>query len=176
MNLFDRIILILYVLCFIGISVIALLFSTTVLSLEVFRTSISVLYGRIEVTVVAIVIILASLRLLFSGARSNRGAETIVKNDENGIITISFNAIESLVLKVARNVQNVKDVKVKVRKQDGGVSIFLNLTVTDDIIIPELTLDLQENIKSYIESTAGLTVNNIRINVNNIYNPSNKGL
>ncbi len=176
MNMFDRIILTLYTLLFSVVSVIVILFSTRAISLDMFWTSISAFYGRWEVGVVGIVVLLASLRLLLSGIKFKQSTETIIKNDDNGIISISFNAVENLVLKITRDVENVKDVRVKIRKHDDGISIFLNLVVTHDIIIPELTLELQKNVKNYIQSTAGIAVKDVRINVDNIFNPSNKGL
>ncbi len=176
MNMFDRIILTLYTLLFSVVSVIVILFSTRAISLDMFWTSISAFYGRWEVGVVGLVVLLASLRLLLSGIKFKQSTETIIKNDDNGIISISFNAVENLVLKITRDVENVKDVRVKIRKHDDGISIFLNLVVTHDIIIPELTLELQKNVKNYIQSTAGIAVKDVRINVDNIFNPSNKGL
>lgn len=166
----------LYVLLFSVVSVIVILFSTRSISLHLFWTSISPLYGRWEVGVVGLVLLLASLRLLLSGIKFKQGTETIIKNDDNGMISISLNAVENLVLKITRDVENVKDVRVKIKKHDDGISIFLNLIITHDIIIPELTLELQKNVKNFIQSTAGIVVKDVRINVDNIFNPSNKGL
>jgi uncharacterized alkaline shock family protein YloU len=176
MNLFDRIILMLYVLFFSVVSVIVILFSTSLITLDVFWTSISQFHGRWEVAVVGVVLLLASLRLLLSGIKFQRSAETIIKNNDNGIISISFNALENLVLKIVRDVESVKDVKVKIKKHEHEISIFLNIVVTHDIMIPELTLELQEKVKSYIQTTAGVNVKDIRINVDNIFNPLAKGL
>ena len=71
---------------------------------------------------------------------------------------ITLNAVESLVLKVIRDIENIKDSKVKIRNQENGISIILKLIVNYDVIIPDMTTELQKTIKDYLETTAGILV------------------
>ncbi len=73
-------------------------------------------------------------------------------------------------MKVIRDIENIKDSKIKVKKQENGISILLKLTVNYDVIIPEMTSELQKTIKDYIETTAGISVNDIQISIDNVSN------
>ncbi|WP_296971129.1 alkaline shock response membrane anchor protein AmaP [Tepidanaerobacter sp. EBM-38] len=170
MNLFDRIILAIYALFFSLLSIVLILFSIKIVSFQYVITSLSILYGRWETCAIGLVLLLISLRFLFYGLKSNRVSETTVKDSELGKVCITLDAIENLALKVIRDIENIKDSKIKVKKQENGVSILLKLTVNYDVIIPEMTLELQKTIKDYIETTAGISVNDIQISIDNISN------
>jgi hypothetical protein len=171
MNLFDRIILTVCMLALALVSVTAILFSSGLIDLQDFWTRLAALHGRWEVGLVGLAFLVASLWLLFSGLKTRRHRETVVKTGDMGNISISLTAIENLVLKITRDIEKVKDVKVNIIRHDGGVSVFLRLVVTYDVIIPEMTSELQKAVKEYIENTAGITVREVRISVDNIYNP-----
>lgn len=172
MNIFDRILLIVYSLVLSIVSVVIILFSTRLISLNYFSTSLSILYGRWETALVGGVLLLISLKLLFSSIKIQRVSETIIKNAELGKVTISLNAVESLVLNVIQNIEHIKDVKVHIKGYEDGVSVILKLVVTPDIDIPEITEELQSTIKDHVESTAGIVVKDIRITVENVSDQS----
>ncbi|AYO30702.1 alkaline shock response membrane anchor protein AmaP [Biomaibacter acetigenes] len=171
MNIFDRIILTVYTMFLAVVSVIVILFSVRLISLEDFGTRLAMLYGRWEVGVVGFIFLLTSVRFLLSGLKAQRYSETVIKNGELGNISISLNAIENLILKITRDIENVKDVKVHIKKREDGISILLKLVVNYDVAIPEMTSALQKSIKNYIETTAGITVKDVNISVDNIFNP-----
>ena len=172
MNLFDRIVLAIYALFFTAVSVILILFSARVVSFQYFSTSLSLLYGRWETGFVGLILLLVSLRFLLYGLKSKQLPETTVRDGELGKICITLNAIESLVQKVIRDIENVKDSKIKIKKQENGVSIVLKLTVNYDVVIPEITSELQKTIKDYIETTAGILVKDVCISIDNVSNQS----
>lgn len=172
MNLFDRIVLAVYALVFTAVSVVLVLFSTKVLSFNYFSTSLSLLYGRWETGVAGLILLLVSLRFLLYGLKTDRLPETTVRDGELGKVCITLNAVENLVQKVIRDIENVKDSRIKIKKQENGVSIVLNLTVNYDIVIPEITSELQKTIKDYIESTAGILVKDVRISIDNVSSQS----
>jgi uncharacterized alkaline shock family protein YloU len=60
---------------------------------------------------------------------------------------------------------------VHIKKREDGISILLKLVVNYDVAIPEMTSALQKSIKNYIETTAGITVKDVNISVDNIFNP-----
>ncbi|AEE91544.1 conserved protein of unknown function [Tepidanaerobacter acetatoxydans Re1] len=170
MNLFDRIMLAVYALFFSLLAIVLILFSVKIVSFQYVITSLSILYGRWETGVIGIVLLLISLRFLFYGLKSESVPETTVKDGELGRVCITLAAIENLALKVIRDIENIKDSKIKVKKQENGISILLKLTVNYDVIIPEMTSELQKTIKDYIETTAGISVNDIQISIDNVSN------
>lgn len=171
MNLFDRIVLTIYTLFLAVVSVLVILFSTKIFPLEEYWTRLELLYGRWEVGVVGLIFLLMSMRFLLSGIKSQHFPEATIKDGELGNICISLNAIENLILKITRDFEKVKDVKVNLRKKEDGISIKLKLVVTNDVVIPDLTAELQKTVKDYVESTTGINVEQININVDNVFNP-----
>lgn len=171
MNIFDRIILTIYTIFVAAVSIVAILFSTRLISLDHFGTRLALMYGHWEVGAVGLILLLTSLRFLLSGVSARRYPETMIKSGELGNIAISLNAIENLILKITRDIENVKDVKVHIKKREDGISVMLKLVVNFDVIIPEMSSTLQKSIKNYIETTAGIMVKDVNISVDNIFNP-----
>jgi len=171
MNILDRFILTIYTIFVAALSIAAILFSIRLVSLDHFGTRFALMYGRWEVGAVGLILLLISLRFLLSGLKAQRYPETMIKSGDLGNVAISLNAIESLILKITRDIENVKDVKVHIRKKEDGISVMLKLVVNFDVIIPEMSSTLQKSIKNYIETTAGIMVKDINISVDNIFNP-----
>lgn len=174
MNILDRIILTIYTACVALASILLILFSARMISLDVLWTRLAVFYGRWEVGAVGSAVMLISLKLLLSGIKSRHFTEAMIHTGDLGNISISLNAIENLISKITHDVENVKDVKVQIKKKANGISVLLNLVVNYDIVIPELSSTLQKSIKNYIETKAGITVNDINVRVDNVFNPNIK--
>ncbi len=172
MNLFNRIVFAIYALFFTVVSVVLILFSIQAVGFEYFSTSLSILYGRWETGVVGLILLIVSLRFLLYGLKSRQLPETTVRDGELGKVCITLNAVESLVLKVIQDIENVKDSKIKIKKRENGVSVLLRLTVNHDVIIPEMTFELQKAIKDYIETTAGIFIKDVRVSIDNVSNQS----
>ncbi|MCG0274982.1 MAG: alkaline shock response membrane anchor protein AmaP [Thermosediminibacteraceae bacterium] len=168
MKLFDRIIL--FFICFLTavISAVTILFSAKVFSLEFFWTRLVGLYGRWEIGAVAVLFLVGCLWILFSGLRNQKVPETVISSGELGNVSVSFNAIENLILKVASNIEKIKDVKVRLKHQEGSLLIMLKVILAPDTKIPELTSELQKMVKDYLESMAGISVKSVSINVEDI--------
>ncbi|HHW02662.1 MAG TPA: alkaline shock response membrane anchor protein AmaP [Thermoanaerobacterales bacterium] len=171
MNIFDRVILTIYSMFLALASVIVIIFSARLISLEDFGTRLSMLYGRWEVGAVGFIFLITSIKFLLSGLKTQHYPEAVIKNGEFGNISISLNAIENLILKIIRDIENVKDVKVHIKKREDAISILLKLVVNYDVIIPEMTSELQKSVKNYIETTAGITVKDVNIKIDNVFNP-----
>ena len=156
------------------VSIFVIVFSMKLINIDIFWTSIAPWYGRWETGILGAVLLVISVRLIFSGLRPKQPPESTIKNSEMGKVSISLTAVESLVLKLVRDIEKIKDVKVNIRKSENGVSILLKMVVTHDVKIPDLSSELQKNVKEYIETATGLIVNDVSIKVDNVYNPSLK--
>ena len=84
-----------------------------------------------------------------------------------------MSAIDALVREVVTKTRGVKELESRLRVNEEGLIIFLEVVVTPDINIPELTEDLQEQIREYLGRTTGVVANNIEILVDNIAQDSN---
>ena len=98
--------------------------------------------------------------------------EGILLENESGKLLISMETIENLVKGVVFGFPSIKSIncKVKLDKQINNVVIDLNLVVTADTIIKELSVNLQSKIKEVIKTTTEIDVKEINIKIKNIEN------
>ncbi len=119
--------------------------------------------------IVSVIIVLISLRMLLMKKRRPMEKSTLLKNSELGMISVSINTINSLTQKSVKSHQGVKDVKSLIITEEDGVRISLKLLIMPDVIIPELTENIQRNVKQYIEKYSGIFVKEVRIFIDNIF-------
>ncbi|ADL08068.1 alkaline shock response membrane anchor protein AmaP [Thermosediminibacter oceani] len=168
MKLYDRVIIALISLITAVISAVVILFSVKAFSLDLLWTRLQYFYGRWEIGMVGGIFFILSLGFLLSGLRNRKAEEALISSGELGNVNISFNAVENLILKVTRDKEKIKDVKVKIRQKGDSLSVVLKIVVVPDVKIPELTAELQKAVKDYVESMAGITIKDVSINVENI--------
>ena len=111
-----------------------------------------------------IVLALAGIRLFYvSLKRQKSGKHAVVNDTALGQVRISLQAIEGLVEKKVLLVAGVRQVKPKIVGEPLGISLYMDIVVTPDINVPELTSLLQEQVKEYVFDVTGITVNNVKI-------------
>ena len=120
-----------------------------------------------------IVLMLLSLKCIFFASynkEKNEKAEGILLENESGKLLISIETIENLVKGVIAGFGNVKSIncKVKLDKQINNVTIDLNLIVSADTIIKDLSTNIQTRVKEVIKTTTEIEVKQINIKIKNI--------
>ena len=132
------------------------------------------LYTNISLVVSVILMLLAVKCIFFSSSSNGKDikAEGILLENESGKLLISIETIENLVKGVVAGFQNVKttNCKVKLDKQVNNVIIDMNLIVTEDTVIKELSANLQSKIKEVIKTTTDIEIKAINIRIKNIEN------
>lgn len=123
--------------------------------------------------IVSIVLMLLAIKCIFFPSYSKEKAEKsegILLENESGKLLISIETIENLVKGVISGFENVKSTscKVKLDKQINNVAIDLNLIVTSDTIIKDLSANLQARVKEVIKKTTDIEVKQINIKIKNI--------
>ena len=77
---------------------------------------------------------------------------------------ISKDTIEDLVEAVTKQYKMAKDVTSRVElDKENNVNIFVNLVVSSDTVIKDLSADLQEKIKNKVKETTDLEVKEVNI-------------
>lgn len=116
----------------------------------------------------ALVLFLISLRFLFFRRGASKEPQAITHKTEHGDVRISLQTLENLADRAARLVKGVSDLKTKVRPSEAGIRIAIRVSVDPDLDIPQITTSVQQKVKDYVESTAGITVQNVAVYVNDI--------
>lgn len=168
MGFLDRILLLVAMLSLVFLSLFALLLAFGLLSLEQLGTSIAYLYGRYDLGLVALLLLLASLRLLYLALGRRVQGRGISSRTELGELKISFAAVENLIQKTVRQVKGARETKVRVKGTPGGVAVKLHLVVNPEENVPALSKMIQEAICEQVRETMGIEVDEVSIFIANI--------
>ena len=95
--------------------------------------------------------------------------------NDNGRLIISITTLENLVNSVVKSFDSAIDTNTRIQlDSENNVIVLVNLTVTKDVIIKELTLNMQNKIKEAIKKTSDLEVKEVNVRIKNIANPEEK--
>ena len=117
-------------------------------------------------TVVVGFIMLISLfwaKLIYARRQKER---TIAFDNPAGPVSVSLNAMEDLMRRIAVRVPEIKEIRPAIVATKKGLDIEVRLILRTDVNIPEMTARLQELIRSKVQDVIGLDGKiNIRIHV-----------
>ena len=89
--------------------------------------------------------------------------------NDNGKLLISKTTIENIVLSVVKGFESVTNVTVTVDLDTlNNLIINVNLAVGKDVIIKELTLNMQNKVKEEIKTTSHLEVKAVNVKIKDI--------
>lgn len=125
--------------------------------------------SRLIMFVITLIFLILSIMFLFSGFKSNKDKKAVTKYTNIGEIKISLNSIESIALSASRKLMGVRETKASVTKQMEGVSIIIKAVIMNDVNIPSLSEDIQVKVKTSVEETTGILVQDVKVLVENIY-------
>ena len=129
---------------------------------------------NIALSILVILMLLSIKCIFFPSYTKEKEIKTqgILLENESGKLLISIETIESLVKSVVAGFPNIKAVncKVKLDKTVNNVIIDMNLVVTSETIIKELSVNIQNKIKEVIKTTTEIEVKSIDIKIKNIEN------
>ena len=119
------------------------------------------------ILLVNVIAILLSIRCIFFDPTSKKelkDKQGVFLANDNGKLMISKETIENLVEAVTKQYKMAKEVSSRVElDKDNNVNIFVNLVVGSDTIIKDLSVDLQNKIKTKIKETTDLEVKEVNI-------------
>jgi len=93
----------------------------------------------------------------------------VLLENESGKLMISKETIENLVNSVALNFQSAQEVTTRVAlDKESNVTVFINLTVSEEAIIKDLSANLQARIKEKVKEATDLEVKEVNITVKKV--------
>ena len=123
---------------------------------------------------VSIALILLSIRCIFfdkSSKEQIKDRQGVLMQNENGKLMISKVTLENLVSSVAKGYQDTQDITSRVElDKENNVNVFVNLTVTNNAIIKDLSVNLHNDIKEKIKTTTDLDVKEVNVKIKDISN------
>lgn len=126
---------------------------------------------RLAIVLIAVIFFLLAIRCLFIVLRTAPGEkqQVLINSADLGTVSIAMPALDTLITRAARQVKGVREVQPRFKVAPEGLLVRLNITVTPDRNLPEMTAALQEKVHEYIVATAGLDVSEIHVQIKGIY-------
>lgn len=173
MRILEKITLVIYSLIILAIAVISSLLVFRWLSPElVGKTIMTVIDGEkssIILLAVNVIFVLLSIKCIFfrkSDKKVRAEEQGILLQNENGKLIISKETIEKLVNAIITQFESVEGSTNSITlNNENNLIINLNLTVGENIIIKELSANVQEKIKTSLKTALDLEVKEVNIKI-----------
>jgi uncharacterized alkaline shock family protein YloU len=132
------------------------------------------IYGDSRLALAGAALLLPAVVMFIFSLRRSPAPETLLQAGPIGEVRICYATIETLVLKAAREIKGVREIKTRVVEKPAGLVIFLRAVALAGQNIPQLAAQLQEKVKEYVESTAGSHVAEVKVMIENVASESVK--
>jgi len=170
MSILDRVVLAIYMLLVLAVSLCIAAIPFNIIPQSSITGIVDLLYNNWYYSLIpGLLLALVSIKLMFTGVSvGKRHKSGIIKTGEFGDIRISVETFESLAMRGVKQVPGIKDAKVRIYVDKGELTVFTTLQVLSDINIPNIAGEVQNKIKSQIESTTDVGVKEVKVSVENI--------
>lgn len=164
------------------ISVLSIVCILVALGLIEIRTVVSMmgflLYDvRITLSVAFVALLLAIKCIFFSSKPQDDGRNGVTLENNSGKLVISKESLETLIANVVKDVQGIEAISSRtILDRDNNVIVYVTTLVSKDMMIKDVSTQIQDKIKDALSKTADLQVKQVNIKVKNITNKKIKGL
>ena len=178
MKWFDRVLLTLVLVIFIGIGIFAIGIALGPLR-PVFESFYSLMTNGLWINVlilaaIGLVMLLIAFRVIYASC-AHKGAPlpttVLLKTTDNGSIRIALSAIDTMVQRSARSAASVRDVvsRIIVTEND-ALAVQLRITFAPDSVLADATAQVQNEVKDYVQTHAGVPVQEVQVFVEAVGN------
>lgn len=182
MKVLEKITLIIYSCLILILSIIVCLVIFNWLNLNIVHALLTEAFS-IEIVsnillIISVIFILLSIKCIFfsSSESKEKMKQGILLQNENGKLMITQDTLESLVKSVVKGFESAEVVSTRIEiDKENNVIIYVNLTVTPNAVIKELSTNLQARIKETIKKMADLEVKEVNIGVKNVIQNNAEG-
>lgn len=125
----------------------------------------------ISIVALAIITILALKGFLFQSKTKKDKIDGILLENNNGKLLISRETLENLVRDISSKIQGTESISSKIYLDDRNeIVVNINAIVYQDAVIKEVTMRMQEQIKTAIKQASDLEVSEVNVNIEKISN------
>lgn len=169
MNMLNRLLLTICMILLILISIILILMPFGAIPSNLVNVLLGSISSNYVYAISGVILLVISLNLLLSSAMSKRrGNAGIIKSSDLGEIKISMDTFVSLSLTAIKQLKGVRDVKVMISIVEYNLIISVSLSILPDLNIPNIVSEVQSKIKSYVENITDVSVQEVKVSVDNI--------
>ena len=183
MKFFDKLVLKIFSLIIFVLGIGIILILTGVLPLDAVLEEAAVLTDigdyelRITIGVLAVLMLLALKGLFFTSKPQDNGKNGIILENTSGKLVISKESLENLIASVIKDIPGADTVSSKtILDKDKNLIVYVTAVVSKDVMIKDISNELQAKIKTVMKRTADLDVKEVNIKIKNITSKRVKGL
>ncbi|MGD9678021.1 MAG: alkaline shock response membrane anchor protein AmaP [Vulcanibacillus sp.] len=175
MSIFDRFVLFIFSVAVILLAALSLLTGFGFYSQTYVNTIVDSLYHDYDIKLTfisaSIIFVIIGIFLVIRSMYSKKEMTFSTNSTDYGQIKISLETLENIALGSVLSVKGPKEPKVKVRiEEDESAAFIIKVLVDGETPIPQLSEEIQHNVKDNIEKITGLSVNQVHIVVTNVSN------
>lgn len=115
------------------------------------------------IAAIAIMIFLLAVKLLFDSFQRKKIIQASIQTTAMGEVNITLDALENMINKSVQTLNGVYNIKPKIKCVPEGIAVFVKVQLAPEINIPEITTKIQEAIKDYLETYAGIKLLEARV-------------
>lgn len=174
MKFLDKLSLKLFSLIIIIISIVLILVVTEVISVQYITENISLLAKtsksmKITIIILAVLILLALKGIFFASKKEDTGKDGIILENSSGKLVISKESLENMIAAVAKDIPGAESISSKtILDKNKNLIVYVTTVVSKDVILKDISAELQTKIKEAMKRTADLEVKEVNIRIKNI--------
>lgn len=182
MKILEKISLILFSLIISVISIVLILVMFDIVSVSFISSTILLLTNnnlsfKITLGISIVALLLAVKCIFFRAEPEDDGRNGVTLENNAGKLVISKESLENLIANVVKEVQGIEAISSRtILDKDNNVVVYVTTLVSKDMMIKDVSAQIQEKIKQALKRTADLEVKQVNIKVKNITNKKIKGL
>lgn len=161
-------------------ALVVLLMTFKMVEITLFTTVISYILAReilLKITIVVLVtlLVLSARFILFGTGKDEFKSDGIILENASGKLIISKESLENMILNSTKTIDGLEYVNCKIGvDKEHKLSVYVVVNVQNNIIVKDVSKQLQDNIKENMKNTADLDVSAVSITIRNIVNKKNK--
>lgn len=119
---------------------------------------------------ISVLFILLSIKSIFFGTKDERASKDgVLLENDNGRLSISKDTLENLVTNIAKGFDGVENINARVGlDKENNLKVYVTLYVHPNVVIKDLTVNLQKRIKEAIQKTSDLEAKEVNVRIRNI--------
>lgn len=183
MKFLDKLALKIFSLIIFVLGIGIILIMTGVLPLDAVLEEVTVLTDlgedgiKIAIGVLTVLMLLALKGLFFTSKPQDNGKNGIILENTSGKLVISKESLENLISSVTKEIPGADTVASKtILDKDRNLIVYVTAVVSKEVMIKDISNELQKRIKDAMKRTADLDVKEVNIRIKNITSKKVKGL
>lgn len=182
MKFFDKLVFKIFSLIILVLAIVLVLIVTGIVPMAIIEEYLLLLISyengiKIALGVLIVLMLLSMKGMFFTSKPENNGKDGIILENASGKLVISKESLENLIASVIKDIPGADTVSSKtILDRDKNLIVYVTAVVSKDVMIKDISNELQAKIKAAMKRTADLDVKEVNIKIKNITSKKVKGL